>query len=274
MKEKLVWLALPVFIFIVLNSTTMAADFDATTIINKMKEALEPEISCTRKVVFTLKDDHGQVTNTWVAREGRKKLPDGKRSLLIMLEPNGVKGVAFLVWERKDRTSVKWLYLPAMKRIVKMAPVMAYDSFQGTDFTYSDLGFINVRGTHKLLGVVDHLGSKAYKVETIPEAKWYYSRIITWISTKNFLPLERDDYDVTGTLWMTQLFEDVEVINNIPTPLQVRMLDVQSKTSREYRVSDICYGAPIPDEVFELKGLPNALNVPFCPLPPMGSTAK
>lgn len=161
-----------------------------------------------------------------------------------------------------------------MKRVVEMAPVMAYDSFQGTDFTYSDLGFIDVRGVHKLLGVEEHLGSKAYKVETIPEARWYYSRIITWVSTKNFLPLERDCYDVTGTLWKTQLFEDVAVINNIPTPLKVRMMDVQAKTSTENRVSEICYGAPISDEVFELRGLPNALNVPFCPIPQMGSSAR
>ena len=274
MKEKLVCLALLMVIFISSNTTTVAADFDVKTIINKMKEALEPEISCTRKVVFTLKDDHGQVTNTWVAREGRKKLTDGKRTLLVILEPDEVKGVTMLIWERKDRTNVKWTYLPAMKRMVEFASVMTYDSFQGTDFTYSDIGFINVRGTHKLLGVEEHFGTKAYKIETIPEAKWYYSRIITWVSTESFLPLERDCYDVTGTLWKTQLFEDVAVINNIPTPLQVRMIDVQTKTSTEYRVSEICYGAPIADEVFEPRGLPNALNVPFCPIPPMGNSEK
>ena len=274
MKEKIVCLVFFMFIFISLNPNSRAANLDAKTIISKTIEALEPEISCTRKVVFTLKDDHGQVTNTWIAREGRKKLADGKRSLLVMLEPDDVKGVTMLVWERKDRMSFMWLYLPAMKRVIKMAPVMAYDSFQGTDFTYSDIDFINVRGTHKLLGVEEHLGSKAYKVETIPEAKWYYSRIITWVATESFLPLERDCYDVTGTLWKTHLFEDVAVINNIPTPLKVRMMDVQTKTSTEYRVSDICYGAPIADEVFEPKGLPNALNVPFCPLPPMGSATK
>ena len=144
----------------------------------------------------------------------------------------------------------------------------------GSDFTYSDIGFINVRGTHKLLGVEDHLGIKAYKVETIPEAKWYYSRIIKWVSAENFLPLERDLYDVVGNLWKTQFFEDVEVINNIPNPLKVRMVDVQTKTSTEYKVSDICYGAPVADEVFEPKGLPHALDVPFCPLPPMGSATK
>ena len=274
MRERLVCLVLLMFIFISLNATVLATDFDAKTIINKMKEALEPEVSCTRKVVFTLKNDRGQVTSTWVAREGRKKLADGKRTLLVMLEPDEVKGTTLLMGELNDKASVQWIYLPAMKRVMKVVSAMTYESFQGTDFTYSDIGFINVQGTHKVLGVDEHLGSKAYKVETIPEMKWYYSRIITWISTENFLPLERDDYDVAGRLWKRQLFEDVTVINNIPTPLRVRMMDVQTKASTEYRVSEICYGAPIADEVFEPKGLPNVLEVPFCPLPPMEDSAK
>jgi len=274
MKEKIVCLVFLMFIFLALDSSAVAVDLDAKTIINKMKEALEPEISCTRKVVFTLKDDQGQMTNTWVAREGRKKLPDGKRTLLVMLEPDEIKGITTLMWEQDDKTDVQWVYLPAMKRAVKFVSAMTYESFQGTDFTYADIGFINVRGTHKLLGIEEHLGRKAYKVETIPEAKWYYSRIITWVSTESFLPLERDFYDVAGTLWKTEFFEDVAVINNIPTPLKVRMVNVQTETSTEFRVSEICYGAPIADEVFEQKGLPNALNVPFCLLPPIGSSAK
>jgi outer membrane lipoprotein-sorting protein len=274
MKEKLVCLALFVVIFISLNFPTLAVDLDANTIISKMKEALEPEISCTRKLVFTIKDDQNKVTNTWVAREGRKKLADGKRTLLVMLEPDEVKGISTLMWEQNDKTDVRWTYLPAMKRFVKFVSSMAFESFQGTDFTYSDIGFINVRGTHKLLGIEEHLGKKAYKVETIPEAKWYYSRIIKWASTENFLPLERDFYDVAGNLWKTEFFEDVAGINNIPTPLKVRMIDVQTKTSTEYRVSDICYGAPVADEVFEPTVLPKALDVPFCPIPPMGSATK
>lgn len=109
MKEKLWGLFLLMFILISVNSTILGADLDAKTIINKMKEALELGISCTKKVVFTLKDDHGQVTNAWIAREGCKKFVDGKRTLLVMLEPDGVKGVSLLIGERKDRTSVKWL---------------------------------------------------------------------------------------------------------------------------------------------------------------------
>lgn len=243
-----------------------AADLDVETIINNMKSAFEPEISSTRTLVFTIKD-HGRVTNTMTAREGRKKLPDGKRTLLVMIEPAEVKGLSRLTWERHDGINWQWVYLPALKRTTRIVPINAYDSFQGTDFTYSDIGFIDVRGTHKLLGEEEHAGVAVYKIETIPNETWYYSRIITWVDKKNFLPLQRDLYDVSGTLWKTQLFEEGTVINNIPTPLQIRMLDVQAQTSTEYKVSEVCYGADIPDEVFKPTGLANALQYDFCPLP-------
>jgi len=91
MKSRTARMALTILISSLLISPVWAADLDAKGIINKMKEALEPEISCTKDVVFTLRD-HDKVTATWGAREGRKKLADGKRTLLVMLEPNEVKG--------------------------------------------------------------------------------------------------------------------------------------------------------------------------------------
>ncbi|SPD76396.1 conserved hypothetical protein [uncultured Desulfobacterium sp.] len=271
-ERRILYFIFITVILLLLNSPIRATDMGADTIMHEMKEALEPGISCTRKMVFTLKN-HDKITNTWIAREARKKLADGKMMLFVILEPDEAKGVARLVCERENRTSIEWMYFPAMKRVVKMAPVMAYDSFQGTDFTCSDIGFINIRGTHKLLGEEEHSGNKTYKVETIPENKGYYSRIITWVSTESFLPLERDYYDVVGILWKTMFFENAVVINNTLTPIRVRMIDVQAETSTEYEVSDVCYGANIPDETFRPGDLPDALNAPFCHLP-MGGYRK
>jgi hypothetical protein len=117
------------------------------------------------------------------------------------------------------------------------------------------------------MGEVEYKETTAYKIQTVPEDRCYYSRIITLVSKETFLPLVRDFYDITGTLWKRQLFEEITVINGIPTPLWITMNNVQTKTSTEYRVSEVCYGAGLPDEVFQPKGLPNALLYDFCPLP-------
>jgi outer membrane lipoprotein-sorting protein len=184
-----------------------------------------------------------------------------------MIKPEELKGLARLVWEQNDETNIQWVYPPALRRVTKITPLNVYDSFQGTDFTYSDFDFINLQGTHKLLETTQLAEQAAYKIETIPEDTSYYSRIVTWVSKETFLPLERNFYDVSGKLWKKNVFEDITVINNIPTPLLVRMVDIQTKTSTDYKVSEVCYGAGLPDDIFEPSGLKNALQYDFCPLP-------
>lgn len=78
------------------------------------------------------------------------------------------------------------------------------------------------------------------------------------------LPIARNFYDIGGRLWKTQHFEKVVEINSIATPLLIRMVDHQNYTSTEYRVSDLCYGQNVPDDVFRIDNLPEALDSAFC----------
>jgi len=80
-----------------------------------MKRALEPDRPSTRTLVLAVRAADGSTTE-WTARQARKKLPDGNRILTVILEPDDVKGVAFLIWEQKDAPDEQWLYLPAVRR--------------------------------------------------------------------------------------------------------------------------------------------------------------
>lgn len=255
-------------ITVVFNGSCPAYDesLSAAEVMNKMKAALEPEIASTRWVTFVIKKGEN-VTNTWAAREGRMKPGSQKRYLLVITEPIQVKGFANLIWENTDGTGQGWVYLPALKQTRRLRALEKYKSLQITDFTYADIGFLDIRGSHKLVEQDKSPGGKAYQIETIPEIAWCYSRVITWVSQENFLPVQRDLYDFAGKLWRRQFFENVTVINNIPTPLRIRMVDLQSKSSTEYNVGEVCYGASIPEAIFEPDALENALQYDFCPLP-------
>ena len=259
---------LVLLITVAVNSNCLASAelLSAHEVMSKMKAAFEPEIASTRWVTFIIKKGES-VTNTWAAREGRMKCADQKRYLLVITEPIQVKGFANLIWENTDGTGQGWVYLPALKQTKRLRELEKYKSLQITDFTYADIGFLDIRGSHKMLEEEITPGGKAYKLETVPEIAWCYSRVITWISQDNFLPLQRDLYDFAGKLWRRQFFENVTVINNIPTPLRIRMVDLQSKSSTEYNVGEVCYGASIPEAIFEPDALENALQYDFCPLP-------
>jgi len=269
MNKKVVKLCLVVIcccLLVPLNSAD-ADDPNVEMILKKMKNAFEPSLTSTRMVTFVLKSK-GEVTNKWVAREARKTGEQGKKSLLVMIEPASVRGIARLITEEEGEVNAMYVYLPALDRIRKIYPVMAYDSFLNTDFTFADLGFIDLRGKHSFIGIEEHDGTKAFKMETVPKDDWYYSRMVSWVTYDNYLPLQRDYYDRAERLWKSQYFEDITTVNNISTPLLVRMVDRQNLTSTEYKISELCYGANVPDEVFLLKNISHALEAAFCRVEP------
>ncbi len=172
--------------------------------------------------------------------------------------------MAYLIAEPKDKPTIMWTYLPALRRVRGLVPVDAYEHFLGTDFTYADLGFVRLHEKYRLLGEKEHAGAHAYRVEEqVPQERAYYSRLITWVAADSLLPLQRDYYDVAGTLWKTELFEQVAVIDGVPTPLRTRMQDVQQKTSTELNVSEVRYNVDIPDALFDPEGLPQVAAHPL-----------
>jgi hypothetical protein len=243
-------------------SPAAAAPPNAQTLAQRMKAALEPDRSSLRTIVTVLRS--GGETVQWTARQARKKLPDGNRQLTVLLEPADVKGIALLIWEHKDQAAdAQWLYLPALRRVRQILPLGTFESFLGTDFTTSDLGFVDLRHrTFSFLGK-DKIGDTP--VDKIQEAlndPRYYSRIVTWIATDSMLPLRRDYYDVANRLWKTETFEDVKTIDGVPTPLRIVMEDKQEGSSTELEVSHVRYDAQIPDDLFDPRRLPVVVNHP------------
>jgi len=242
----------------------MAAPPNASTILHRMKAALEPDRPSTRTLVLATQAEDGS-TVEWTARQARKKLPDGNRILTVILEPDDVKGVAFLIWERAGRPDEQWIYLPTVRRVRKLVPVSAYESFLGTDFTFADLGFVDLRDRKfSLLGEEPVAGVPAYKIrEVLAGPVFYYSHIVTWVAKDTMLPLRRDYYDAGNRLWKTELYQDIATIDGTPTVLRLRMEDKTSNTSTELRVSRVRYDAAIPDELFDPQKLPGTSKNPL-----------
>lgn len=233
-----------------------AAPPDTMSIVNQMKLAFEPVRPSLRKMVITVSSDEGYQRARWVAGIARKQLPDGKRNLIVILEPESMRHNALLVWERgHQQEDTMWLYTPTIQRVRGIVPVDAYGRFFGTDFTYADLGFVSRRGTYRLLGEETHAGVRAYKIEEVPQESWYYSRIVTWVAAESLLPLQRDYYDRAGRLWKTEVFDQVSIIDGIPTPLRIRMHDVQQDSTTELQMSEVRYDVELPDALFDPRRL-------------------
>ena len=91
---------------------------------------------------MTLVDRRGRTREralTIKSLQGGGAVP-GDRTLLHFTQPNDIRGTGFLVWEHPDADDERFLYLPALGRVRRIAGSEAQESFVGSDFTYEDIG--------------------------------------------------------------------------------------------------------------------------------------
>jgi hypothetical protein len=241
-----------------------AAPPDATAIFKAMKAALEPEKPSVRKMVFSMHSAESNETAQITVRQARKRLADGMRSVSVVMEPDSLKGIVVLVTEQKDKPNAQYVYLPTLRRVRRLGPVAALEPFLNTDFTYSDVGVLDVHErTLKLKASKKSGATTIYELEEIPRNRWYYSRIVDSIAADSMLPVERDFYDVANVLWRKETFPDTPLIDGIPTPVRIHMEDKESGDWSEIQVIDVQYDADVPDEVFDPARLRETANHPL-----------
>ena len=64
----------------------------------------------------------------------------GDRSLIRFTYPNDIRNTAFLVWEHPTADDERFLYLPALGRVRRIAGDEKQESFVGSDLSYEDIG--------------------------------------------------------------------------------------------------------------------------------------
>lgn len=234
-----------------------AVEDNAAEYMAKMKAALEPVQPGVRKIDIRL-DEPGEQPTEWKAWQAHKHFPDAEKTVLVLVEPSDVRGVAHLIHNTKDGEYKQWVYLPFARRVRRILLEDTYQPFVGTDFTLADLGLVQLGDrSFKMLGKDIQNGTEALKIEEVPTDRMYYSKIINWIGADSMLPLRREYYTPAGLLWKKQTYDDVTIIDGVPTPLRIKMENVRSHSTTELKVTAVHYRQDIPDEVFD----PNKLAV-------------
>lgn len=142
----------------------------------------------------------------------------GDMSLMTFLSPSDVKGTKFLNYEHINKDDDQWLYLPALKRVKRIASENKSGSFMGSEFSYEDLSSFDVdkyiyEGEAKLVMLN---GKKAYLSERRPVMdNSGYSKQVSWTDTETFLILKVEYYDRKHELLKTAFFENYKKISGV-----------------------------------------------------------
>jgi hypothetical protein len=183
-----------------------------------------------------------------------KKSPDGDRTLIVFQRPASIAGTRFLTVENPSGASDKWIFLPNLGRVRRIAAAEGGGSFMGTDMSYDDIASANrdaALDVHTLLREETVDGRPMFVIESVPKDKSYqYSKMIQWIGKADEITYKVELYNKRGALHKVLEVLTVKTIQNYETPVVTRMTTVTAGTSTTINVDSLKYDDPVPDGVF------------------------
>lgn len=182
---------------------------------------------------------------------------DGKKQMIWFLSPKDDKGVAFLKIEHTGKEDEMRLWLPAFKKVRRIASQQKGDSFMGSDLSYEDMTNRELEeNTYKLSGEEEINGQNCYILESIPkpEVESTYSRHITWVTKVDYNPIKEESYDRAARLHKTKLFK-YQNIKNYTIIKEIYVENVLKKHSTLLTFDNVEVDTGIDDNQFQEKYL-------------------
>jgi len=237
-------------------SSVIAGAPDIAEIAASVEKAVAPPYASTRRIDMTIHAPGGEAI-AWTGRQARKVVKGEASMVTVLVGPDTVKGFAILVRDAHGEPDTQWVYLPPVRRVRRIVSTGRYESFLGTDFSYEDLGFVDMHDrTLTLVGEREHEGRGVYELREVPARPGPYSRVTTLVSKDHYLPVRREYHDPAGDLWKIAEYDKATVIDGTPTVLRMRIEDKQQGGSSELRVSEVSYNTKVKDELFDPAKLP------------------
>lgn len=176
-------------------------------------------------------------------------------------QPADVREMTFMVWKYLGKNDDRWLYVPAIKLVRRIAANDKNSSFVGSDFTYEDVsGREVVEDAHTLKGEEALNGKPVYVVESIPkeEKSAFYNRKVSWIDQETFLPLKEEYYDRRGELYKIFTADKIESVQGIATIIQRTMANVQNGHRTVVTFEEASYNIGLKEDIFSERYLRSA----------------
>ncbi len=187
----------------------------------------------------------------------------GDRSLTRFTYPNDINGTGFLVWENPTGEDERFLYLPSLGRVRRIAGNETQDSFVGSDFTYEDIGGREFNDySYTLLDEAatwtapDGAAHAVYRLESrakAPAAR--FPRVVSLVRKDNFVVVHGEIHNRRDELQKTFSVKKVARQSGIWTVMEMVMADATARTRTELVVEKIEYNVGLKEADFSRREL-------------------
>jgi hypothetical protein len=122
---------------------------------------------------------------------------DGDRVMVVFDTPPSIRGTALLSHGHPRAPDDQWLFLPAIKRVKKIASRKRSGPFLGSEFSFEDLSAQEVeKFTYEFLREAPCRDTDCYVVARVPLDKFSgYAREVFWIDQEHLRTLKVEYFD-------------------------------------------------------------------------------
>jgi outer membrane lipoprotein-sorting protein len=229
------------------TASIQAAELTADEIVaNANRAAYYAGNDGSATVTMTLSD--GRARQLVILRKNKPDSPD-QMFYVYFKEPSDVRQMTFLVQKHPGKDDDRWLFLPALNLVKRIAPGDKRTSFVGSDFLYEDVsGRSLTEDTHEFVETT----ATQYIINNIPKdpASVEFSSYKVWIDKDTFLPRKAEYLDKNGKPYRTVESTKVEIIQGHPTAVEAVAQDLNTGTRTVNTFTDIQYDIGLKDDIF------------------------
>lgn len=214
-------------------------------------------------------DGRAQVTMTILDQRGRERTRafailrrdtgddlQGQQFYVHFNQPTDIADTAFLVDKHIGKDDDRWLYLPALDLVRRIASSDERTSFVGSHFFYEDVsGRAPDEDTHELI----ETSAIYYVLKSVPKnsSDVEFAYFKSWIHKASSLPIKTEYINSKGEVYRTYEALKVETIDSIPTVVQSKMTDNLRGGSTTLTYATVQYNNGINASIFTERSLRN-----------------
>ena len=208
-------------------------------------------------VRMTIVDNKGRerVRQFSILRKDREDGGDQSYAVLFV-RPADVRNTVFLVDKHVGGDDNRWMYLPGLDLVKRIAAGDKRTSFVGSHFFYEDISGRELdEDTHELVETTDEY----YVIKSTPKdpGSVEFKSWTAWIDKKTFIPAKMEYLDETGAVYRTIEALDVQDVAGVPTVLKMKVSDLRTGGHTISEFGKVQYNIGIPDDVFTERTLRN-----------------
>ena len=225
----------------------------AGTILTKSQQAFFYAGSDMKaRVLMTLTSAGGQKRVRELTMLRRNEATEGEqRYFMYFHQPADVKGMTFLVAKYPRKDDDRWLFIPAINLVKRLAARDASQSFVGSDFTYEDVSGRDLEADDHTLLREEATGNRdCYVIESVARSPAEYKRKVAWIDRKSFLPIKEEYFDAKDELFKAFSADEVAEVGGVPTVTKRTMVNKKSGHSTTVVFTDVAYDLGIEADIF------------------------